>query len=129
MTNTDTSPEGVERFKFQGMAVDDEGMWVRYSDYAALSAALEAEKERAETAENTLALCEDQRREWDYHCKTAEAERDALKAENARLREAADISATIANGALDTTAREATLRRDLSRVRDELRSALQEPRT
>jgi ribosomal protein L29 len=60
---------------------------------------------------------------------TLRAERDALKAENARLRRAADISATIANGALDPTAREATLRRDLARVRDELRAALQEKDT
>jgi hypothetical protein len=36
---------------------------------------------RAEAAENALALCEDQRREWEHHCKTAEAERDALKAD------------------------------------------------
>jgi hypothetical protein len=47
-----------------------------------------------------------------------------LEAENARLRGAADVAATIANGALDLTAREATLRRDLCRVRDELRAAL-----
>ena len=41
-----------------------------------------------------------------------------------RLRGAADVSATIANGALDPTAQEACLRRDLSRVRDHLRKAL-----
>jgi hypothetical protein len=41
-----------------------------------------------------------------------------------RLRRAADVSATIANGALDPTAQEACLRRDLSRVRDHLRKAL-----
>lgn len=41
-----------------------------------------------------------------------------------RLRRAADVSATIANGALDPTAKEACLRRDLSRVRDHLRAAL-----
>ena len=57
-------------------------------------------------------------------CDPQDARVQALEAENARLRRAADVAATIANGALDPTAREATLRRDLSRVRDYLRAAL-----
>lgn len=47
-----------------------------------------------------------------------------LEAEVLRLRRSMDVAATIANGALDPTAKEATLRRDLSRVRDLLRSAM-----
>ena len=75
MTNTpDTSPEAVERFKFQGMAADDEGMWVRYSDYAVLSAALEFQKrhKRLIAGDKIDAVSE---------LRQVKAERDALKAE------------------------------------------------
>ena len=63
----------------------------------------------------------------DSLCTCTRCLRDALTAaldEIERLRRAADVSATIANGALDPTAQEACLRRDMSRVRDHLRKAL-----
>lgn len=52
------------------------------------------------------------------------AERDALRAKVAVAVRSMDVSATIANGALDPTSREGPLRRDLSRVRDILRATL-----
>ena len=125
MTNTpETSPEAVERWDIEpdGSAWPHaEGDYVRYEDYAALSAALEAGKDerrtliqalkdggeiqriataRAEAAE--AALEEEQRIstmrgnkiEFDLIPALAdtEAERDALKAENARLRDALKAS-------------------------------------
>ena len=47
----------------------------------------------------------------------------ALEAEIERLRTVMRLAATTANGALDLTATEATLRRDLAAVRDELVAA------
>ena len=89
MTNTpDTSPEAVERFKFQGMAADDEGMWVRYSDYAVLSAALEFQKrhKRLIAGDKIDAVSE---------LRQVKAERDGLKAE---LAEAVDFIQHVADG-------------------------------
>lgn len=43
-----------------------------------------------------------------------------------KLVEAVDGAATIANGALDSTAAEATFRRDLVRIRNGLRAALRD---
>ena len=118
MTNTpDTSPEAVERIA-QHYDADIEGCDPECAaTLRALSAALDVER-----ASHTATITD-----WQAdlaRAEAAEAERDALKAENVRLRRAADVSATIANGALDPTAREAALRRDLCRVRDELRAAL-----
>ena len=51
-TTTDISPEAVERFhasEFSGTMIPSPcGDWVRHSDYDVLSAALEAERERAD---------------------------------------------------------------------------------
>ena len=58
MTDTpDTSPEAVERFSYSGMRIDDDGLWVRYSDYAARAEAAEAERDalKAELAEAVVA--------------------------------------------------------------------------
>jgi hypothetical protein len=140
MTNTpDTTPEAVEQLAYDlecaARISSASKMICGWMDEAALTLrALSAERDDQKKA-RILAV-----RSWtedmvsltaaleDYsnaeaRAEAAEAERDALKDENARLRRAADISAAIANGALDPTAREATLRRDLARVRDELRAA------
>jgi hypothetical protein len=50
---------------YSDMVENDCGGYVRYDDYAALEA-------RLAEVENTLALADDQRREWEAHCKTAE---------------------------------------------------------
>ena len=101
MTNTpDISPEAVERFALtydsdddmQHMETDFAGGWVRYEDYAALSAELSGLKDAYTGA------MEDKRM-WKRRAEAAEAERDALKAE---LIEAADalkmVGAIIHNG-------------------------------
>lgn len=88
--NTDTSKEAVRRVwirdhPYEPDWTDDEDLktknhveCVYASDYDALAAKLtEVEVERDE-AQNTLALADDQRREWEAHCKAAEADRDMI---------------------------------------------------
>ena len=95
MTDTpDTSPEAVERFKFQGMAADDEGMWVRYSDYAALSAERDAAQKLLNKAEDWMNRADDDRLAQKTRAESAEAERDALRAE---LEEAVGVAARLAD--------------------------------
>ena len=90
-----TAPEAVERpIRFRpvvsadGLAaarMDRNGNYVMYADYAALSAALEAEKARAEAAEADLT---DLAQKSTRLITQLEAERDALKAE---LAEAVEV--------------------------------------
>ncbi len=96
MTNTpDTSPEAVERLALtydsdddmQHMETDFAGGWVRYENYAAISAALGTAIRNWANNELTHKLLESRDFE-EARAEAAEAERDALKAENARLREA-----------------------------------------
>ena len=86
-----TAPEAVERLIAWLMDAHETGNTEKNPDVwrtlFALLDALEVEKSRAEAAENTLALCEDQRREWEHHCKAAEAQLTVLKAELAAFAE------------------------------------------
>jgi hypothetical protein len=89
-----------------------------------LRAERDAARARAEAAEARVLELEALHAEDMGLCAQMQADEDAARAEVERLREAANIAATIANGALDPTAREPSLRCDLVRVRDTLRAAL-----
>ena len=74
MTDPDLTPEAVERLKAEVMTLEHNGgLWVTAEDYAALSAALEAEKARADL------------------CTPTDERVKELEAENARLREALSL--------------------------------------
>ena len=108
MTDQDlTAPEAVGRYRpseFR-MAPDSTGLWVRYSDYAALSAALEAERginrgaqawvdyhaaraEAAEARERALLTTYDQERKALVENTSL---RSRLKTAEAKLKEAVDV--------------------------------------
>ena len=86
MTNTPdlTAPEAVKRYDMRGrddawMGECENGYYVDYDDYAAISAALEAEKSmHAKTMQLGLQFAADVV-VWKARAEAAEAERDALK--------------------------------------------------
>ena len=114
MTDQDlTAPEAVGRYRpseFR-MAPDSTGLWVRYSDYAALSAALEAERginrgaqawvdyhaaraEAAEARERALLTTYDEDRKALVENTSL---RSRLKAAEAKLKEAVDAATGLAD--------------------------------
>jgi hypothetical protein len=128
MTDTpDTSPEAVERWheEIHGMRsgpalFEGQQEYVLYNDYAALSAERDREKAYADQSAINLDNALDR-------AEAAEAERDALKAENAKLREAehkslvAGFSAGYSAGSMPNYDREEAI--------TDFRAALQEKDT